>query len=383
MKPIEPGRPIGVLGTGQLGRMFGLAAKAMGYRFLVYGHEAHGPGCQVADETVIGAYEDLDRIRDFSRRVDALSFEFENVPAATVAAAELHTRVRPGPQVLHVCQHRLRETGHLSSVGLPVADFKAVTSSELARSVAERIGTPGVLKTAASGYDGKGQAKILGPDDAAAAFSSLGGVECIYERFVDFEREVSVVAARGEDGSFAHYGLFENGHVNHILDLTRSPARVPAATHRRAEEIARVVLESLQVVGVLCVEMFLTAEGELLVNELAPRPHNSGHLTIEAHETSQFEQQLRSVTGLALGSTAPRSAAAMVNLLGDLWASGPPQFHQAMETPAVHLHLYGKESAKPGRKMGHLTALASTADEAAQKVLRARESLVLPPAKIG
>lgn len=382
MTLIAPGRSVGVLGNGQLGRMFGLAARTMGYRFVVYGPDAEGPASQIADQTIIGAYEDLDRVREFAGCVDVLSFEFENVPAATAAAAEALTRVRPGPRVLHTCQHRLREKAHLLSAGLPVAAFGAVQSAVEAESVAERVGMPGVLKTAASGYDGKGQAKVLQLEDAAPAFESLGGVECIYERFIEFEREVSVVAARGEDGRFAHYGLFENSHQNHILDLTRSPARVSSATARRAEEITRVVLESLEVVGVLCVEMFLTGDGELLVNELAPRPHNSGHLSIEAHETSQFEQQLRAVAGLPLGSTAPRAAAAMANLLGDLWANGSPRFADALREPAVHLHLYGKTGPKPGRKMGHLTALASTPDEAAEKVLKARESLVLPLSEI-
>lgn len=378
MKLIEPGRPVGMLGGGQLGRMFTLAAKAMGYRVLVFTPEEDSPAAQVADVAFVAPYEDLDRVREFAAQVEVLTLEFENVPSATALAAEALVPVRPGPQVLHVCQHRLREKEHLQAAGLPVTPFVPVTSQEEAEAAAACLGTPGILKTASSGYDGRGQQRVESVPAAAAAWTALGGVECIYERFVRFEREVSVVAARGAGGQFAHFGLFENEHSNHILDVTRSPAEVEPKTAAQAEEIARVVMDSLAVEGVLCVEMFLTHEGDLVVNELAPRPHNSGHLTIEAHETSQFEQQLRAVAGLPLGATTARSPAAMANLLGDLWAHGPPRFKEALATAGLHLHLYGKEGARPGRKMGHLTALAPTARAAAEKVRRARESLVLP-----
>lgn len=378
MSWIEPGRPVGMLGGGQLGRMFALAAKAMGYRVHVFSTEADSPAAQVADVVTVAPYEDLDEVRAFARAIEVLSFEFENVPAATAAAAEALVPVRPGPAVLAVCQHRVREKEHLRAAGLPVTPFARVSSLEEARTVAHALGGPGVLKTARSGYDGKGQRRVNDAEEAAAAFGALGGVECIYERLVAFERELSVVAARSPGGEFAHFGVFENEHANHILDLTLSPARISARTRADAEAIARVVMDSLAVEGVLCVEMFETPGGDLLVNELAPRPHNSGHLSIEAHETSQFEQQLRAVTGLPLGSTALRSPAAMANLLGDLWADGTPRFDRALALPGVHLHLYGKESARPGRKMGHLTALAGTAEAAAEKVRRARESLVLP-----
>lgn len=382
MRPIEPGRPVGMLGGGQLGRMFTLAAKAMGYRVHVFTPETDSPAGQVADRVTVAAYEDLDRVREFARGIDVLTLEFENVPSDTAAAAAALTPVRPSPEVLHVCQHRLREKERLRAAGLPVTAFAPVTSPAEAEEAARRLGVPGVLKTAASGYDGKGQRKVGAPEEARTAFGALGGVECIYERFVDFEREVSVVAARGRGGQFAHFGVFENEHANHILDVTLCPARVSAQVRAEAEAIARAVMESLAVEGVLCVEMFLTGAGGLVVNELAPRPHNSGHLSIEAHETSQFEQQLRAVTGLPLGSTAERSPAAMANLLGDLWAQGAPRFENALALPGVHLHLYGKESARPGRKMGHLTALAPSVEEAAEKVRRARESLVLPSSGI-
>ena len=234
---------------------------------------------------------------------------------------------------------------------------------------------PAVLKTASWGYDGKGQAKIAAPEEAAAAWESLGTDEAILEAFVDFEREVSVVAARGLDGSFAHFGVIENRHSRHILDVSIAPASVPQEVEREAVEIARAVLEGLDVVGVLCVEMFLTRDARLLVNELAPRPHNSGHLTFDACLTSQFEQQLRAICGLPLGSAELLRPAAMANLLGDLWQDGEPDWAAACRFPEVKLHLYGKASARPGRKMGHLTALAASPEEAARVVTAARGAL--------
>src|SRR6185436_9848165 len=224
----------------------------------------------------------------------------------------------------------------------------------------QRLGYPAVLKTAGYGYDGKGQSLIAGPDDAAPALAALDGQDAILEAFVAFEREVSVVAARGLDGAFAHYGVVENAHQDHILDLTTAPAPVTPAVARQAVEIARDVLDAMDVVGVLCVEFFLTADDRLLVNELAPRPHNSGHFTVDACLTSQFEQQLRAVCGLPLGSTEQLRPAAMANLLGDLWQAGEPNWAAACAVPDVKIHLYGKRDARPGRKMGHLTALAAT-----------------------
>jgi 5-(carboxyamino)imidazole ribonucleotide synthase len=375
---ILPGATVGVLGSGQLGRMFAIAARRMGYRVHTFSPDDDTPTGQVADREVRGAYDDLDAVRGFARAVDVVTFEFENVSAAAAQAAAELAPVRPAGTVLHTTQNRLREKGFLRGAGFPVAPFAAVRSAEeLERAVAE-IGTPAVLKTAGWGYDGKGQAKILTPGEAAAAWSALATDEAILEAFVDFEREVSVVAARGVDGSFAHFGVLANDHRNHILDVTVAPAPVPPEVEREAVAIARGVLEGLEVVGVLCVEMFLTREGRLLVNELAPRPHNSGHLTFDACVTSQFEQQLRAICGLPLGSTAMLRPAAMANLLGDLWdvsGTGEPDWVAACRFPEVKVHLYGKATARPGRKMGHLTALADTPEEARRIVLAAREAL--------
>jgi 5-(carboxyamino)imidazole ribonucleotide synthase len=277
--------------------------------------------------------------------------------------------------VLHTTQQRLREKTFLAKHAFPVTPFRTVRTEQELRTAARELGLPAVLKTASFGYDGKGQAKLATPADLDAAAARLGGREHVYEAFVDFEREVSVVAARGLDGSFAHWGVIDNTHRNHILDLSVAPADVTPAVEREAEEIARGILEQLGVVGVLCVEFFLTKVGKLLVNELAPRPHNSGHLTIDAAVTSQFEQQLRAVCGLPLGSTRIHTPAAMANLLGDLWAEGEPDWAAALAVPGVKLHLYGKAEARPGRKMGHLTALGDTPEAAARAALEARETL--------
>ncbi len=370
---ILPGATVGVLGSGQLGRMFAIAARRMGYRVHTFSPEYDTPTGQVADLEVTAAYDDLDKVREFARGVSVVTFEFENVPAATAEAAAEHAEVRPGGSVLHTTQNRLREKAFLAGAGFPVAPFAAVRSAEELRRALEEIGSPAVLKTADWGYDGKGQVKIDG--NAEAAWESLKTGEAILEAFVDFEREVSVVAARGTDGSFAHFGVLANDHRNHILDITVSPAPVPPRVEKEAVEIARGILEGLGVVGVLCVEMFLTRDGRLLVNELAPRPHNSGHLTFDACVTSQFEQQLRAICGLPLGSTELLRPAAMANLLGDLWSGGEPDWAAACRFPEVKLHLYGKAAARPGRKMGHLTALAGTPEEARARVIAAREAL--------
>ena len=378
MTVILPGSTIGVLGSGQLGRMFAIAARRMGYRVHTLSPDYDTPTGQVADREVQAAYDDLDAVRDFARGVDVVTFEFENVSAAATEAAAEHAPVRPAGSVLHTTQNRLREKGFLSGAGFPVAPFAAVRSLEDLTAALARLGTPAVLKTAGWGYDGKGQMKIAAPEEAATAWAAVGGQECVLEAFVDFEREVSVVAARGLDGSFAHFGVIENRHSRHILDVSVAPAAVPSSIEEDAAGIARGILEGLGVVGVLCVEMFLTRDGRLLVNELAPRPHNSGHLTFDACVTSQFEQQLRAITGLALGSTELLRPAAMANLLGDLWEDGEPDWAAAARFPEVKLHLYGKATARPGRKMGHLTALAAmaaTPEEAVRRVMAAREAL--------
>ncbi|MCB0073388.1 MAG: 5-(carboxyamino)imidazole ribonucleotide synthase, partial [Caldilineaceae bacterium] len=367
MKPIFPPSTIGVFGSGQLGRMLALAAKSMGYRIHTFSPERDSPTGQVADREVAAAYDDIDALREFVRGVDVVTFEFENVPAhvAEIAAAA-GVPVRPGGHVLHTAQNRLREKSFLAATGLPVTPFAAVhTRADLTAAVAQ-LGAPAVLKTAAFGYDGKGQVKLDRGDVAEldAAWAAIGAQPAILEAFVPFTHEVSVVAASLKKNSFANYGVIENIHVNHILDLSIVPARVPLAVAAKAAGLAQDLMDALDVVGVLCVEYFVTAAGDVLINEIAPRPHNSGHLTINAAITSQFEQQARAVCGLPLGCTDYLRPAVMANLLGDLWQDGEPDWAAALALPGVKLHLYGKHAPRPGRKMGHLTALADSVDEA-------------------
>ena len=305
-----------------------------------------------------------------------VTFEFENVLAATANAAAEVAPVRPCGAVLHTTQHRLREKTGLSALGFPVTPFVTVRSLNELRAALGTLHVPAVLKTAGWGYDGKGQVKIQSLSDAEPAWQALDTEEAVLEAFVDFQQEVSVVAARGLDGSIVAFEVLANEHRNHILDLTTAPASLAENTRAQAIEIARGVLEQLDVVGVLCVEFFVTHDGDVLINELAPRPHNSGHLTIDACATSQFEQQLRAICGLPLGSTELLRPAAMTNLLGDAWQAGQPNFAAACAIPGVKLHLYGKQDPRPGRKMGHLTAIASTADEACQRAIAARKALL-------
>jgi 5-(carboxyamino)imidazole ribonucleotide synthase len=375
-RTILPGATIGVLGSGQLGRMFAMAARRMGYLVHTFSPETDTPTGQVADREITASYEDLEAVRDFARRVQVVTFEFENIPAETAAAVTEYVPVRPSGAVLHTTQHRIREKTFLSLSGFPVTPFRHVRSLEDLKAGVREIGLPALLKTAGFGYDGKGQSKITSVEGMEEAFRALGGREAILEAFVDFEREVSVVAARGEDGTVVHYGVIENIHERHILDISLAPAAVGREVAKQASEMVHALLEQLQVVGVLCVEFFLKKDGTLYVNELAPRPHNSGHFTIDACVTSQFEQQLRAVCGLALGDTSSCGPAAMANLLGDLWSGGEPDWQEDCAFPGVKLHLYGKRVARPGRKMGHLTARAASVGEASDLVQAARRALV-------
>lgn len=374
---ITPGSTLGVLGSGQLGRMFAIAARRLGYRVHVLSPDDDTPAGQVADLEIRAAYDDLDAVAAFARGVSVVTFEFENVPAATTAACERFAPVRPAGSVLFTTQNRLREKTFLKQAGVPVTPFWPVRSRSDLDAALAQSGYPAVLKTADWGYDGKGQAKIRLPADAAVyADPKFSGSEAVLEAFIDFQCEVSVVGARGSGGSFVSYGPIENSHSRHILDLSVCPAAVPAEVAAKAVEIAREVFERLEVVGVLCVEFFVDRAGRLLVNELAPRPHNSGHYSIDACTTCQFEQQVRAVCGLPLGSPRQHRPAAMANLLGDLWQSNAqPNWSAALAEGDVKLHLYGKAEPRIGRKMGHLTALAETPAVATQRVLAARAAL--------
>jgi len=374
-RTILPGATIGVLGSGQLGRMFAIAARRMGYRVHTFSPDYDTPTGQVADWETQADYDDLDAVRQFAQKVDVITFEFENISAAAVEEATRYVPVRPSGKVLSTTQNRLREKTFLTDAGFPVVPFRLVRSLIQLEVACAELGLPAVLKTAGWGYDGKGQAKLTSLSEAPAAWDRLATSEAVLEAFVDFECEVSVVAARGLDGRLADYGTLRNTHANHILDLTVAPSGLEPDLAWQAAEMARSVLESLDVVGVLCVEFFVTRDGKLMINELAPRPHNSGHLTFDASLTSQFEQQLRAICGLPLGSTELLRPAAMANLLGDLWNNGTPDWEAACRIPNVKIHLYGKEQARPGRKMGHLTALADTPQAAVEAALAARRAL--------
>ena len=374
-KVFLPGSTIGVMGSGQLGRMLAIAARRMGYRIHTFSPDKDTPTGQVADVEVTASYGDEAAVRAFAEGVDVLTFEFENIPVESVNWAAEHCVVRPAGSVLHVCQHRLREKEFLRGAGLPVAPFESVANEKELRQAVERLGVPSVLKTSAFGYDGKGQRKILSDSDLTEVWSGFEGQLAVLEGWVPFEREISVIVARGISGETTTYPVCENVHENHILDVTLVPGRVSDGVAQEAAALAVRVAEAIGLVGVLAVEMFLMKDGSVVINELAPRPHNSGHCSFDASVTSQFEQQLRAVCGLPLGSTASLKPAAMANLLGDVWQRGEPDWVGVSSLPEVKLHLYGKAEARGGRKMGHLVAFGETVDEAAELVRKARSIL--------
>lgn len=373
---IPPGSTIGVLGSGQLGRMFAIAARRMGYRVHTFSPDTDTPTGQVADLEVTAAYTDLDALDRFARGVQVVTLEFENVPVEAIRAVERHVPVRPGERALYIAQQRAREKGFLREHGFPTVPFAHVTTLDELRAALDAVGLPAVVKTAAFGYDGKGQHKVTRAGEADAIWAAVGGQEVVVERYIRLQAEISVICARGVDGQTVEYVPFENRHANHILDVTTAPAVVPPEVAAQARDIARGILAALDYVGVLCVEFFVDTDNQLMVNELAPRPHNSGHLTFDAAVTSQFEQQVRAVCGLPLGDPSLLRPAAMANLLGDLWEEGEPDWARALRYPGVKLHLYGKAGARPGRKMGHLTAMAPTAREAQDLVVAARDALL-------
>lgn len=351
--------------------MFAIEARQMGYRVATFSPESDTPTGQVADIEIKAEYEDLDAVAKFAKSVDVVTFEFENVPSACIETAAKFVQVHPKGEVLYITQNRLREKTFLAENGFPVTPFKHIKSLQDFESATY----PSVLKTAGFGYDGKGQTKLKSAADIESAFANLNNQEAILESFVEFEKEVSVVCARDAKGNFAHFGVIENAHANHILDVSFAPAIVSLKVFNEAVEITRNIADKFDYVGTMCVEFFLTKDEKLLVNEIAPRPHNSGHLTIDACVTNQFEQQVRAVCGLPLGSTEYLKPAAMANLLGDVWQNGEPNWANALKFPNVKLHLYGKAEPRKGRKMGHLTALAETVETAVENVKKAKGSL--------
>jgi len=352
-KRIEPGSTIGIVGGGQLGRMTAQAASRLGYKTHVFTPEKDAPASQVAGRKTVADYEDGRALGHFADAVDVVTFEFENVPWRCLEILARHVVVRPNPKVLEICQDRLPEKDFVNACGVGTAPYAAVDDLKDLERALSRIGTPAVLKTRRFGYDGKGQAKIADPAGAAAAWRSIERNPAILEGFVKFRREISVIVARGVDGSMATYDPVENRHVDHILDTTVAPAPIPLRTARAATRAATRIAENIGLIGLIAVEMFEAPGGAILVNELAPRPHNSGHWTIEGAETSQFEQLVRAVTGLPLGPTTRRGNALMKNLVGSEIEAWP----SLVAEPGFHVHLYGKAEARAGRKVGHVTRL--------------------------
>ncbi|MBA2668589.1 MAG: 5-(carboxyamino)imidazole ribonucleotide synthase [Trueperaceae bacterium] len=373
--PVLPGATIGVLGGGQLGRMLAIAARRLGYGVWVWSPDASSPAFAVADRALCAPYDDHDAFEAIAAGVAVVALEFENLPVATLERLDERVPVRPGPALLALTSHRLREKRFLERIGVRIAPFESVTAEGELDEALRRLGAPAVLKTVEFGYDGKGQVRIDGPADHDAAHALLRTGACVLERHVDLALEISVVVARALDDTVVVYPPFENAHAAHVLDVSVVPARVSPGIAAEAVAIATRVAHALDLVGLACVELFVTRAGELLVNEIAPRPHNSAHVTLEAVETDQFEQQLRAVCGLPLGGVGLRSPGAMANLLGDLWEGGTPDWARALSEPGVHLHLYGKAEARTGRKMGHLSVLDVDPDGAERRVRSARGAL--------
>jgi len=352
--PLPPNATIGLVGGGQLGRMSALAAARLGYRCHILTRERDSPAGQVSAGVTISDYQDPVALREFAAAVDVISFEFENVSVEGLDLLASLKPVRPAPGILRISQDRVIEKGFVNGVGAPTAPWRAITTLDDLQAAAAELGLPAVLKTTRLGYDGKGQRLLQRPDDLPAAFAELAPKPLILEGFVDFAQEISVVIARGADGSLSAFDTVENRHRDHILDLTLAPARVPVGVVERSQAIARTIATALDLVGLLAVEMFVDADGDVLVNEIAPRPHNSGHWTIDACPASQFELHIRSIAGLPLPAATRHSDAVMKNLVGPketaLWPA-------ILATPGLIPHLYGKAEARPGRKMGHVTRL--------------------------
>jgi 5-(carboxyamino)imidazole ribonucleotide synthase len=376
---ILPGAMLGVLGGGQLGRMFVLQARTMGYSVTVLDPDPQSPAGQMADVHLRAAYSDPHALDQLAAACAAVTTEFENVPAEALERLERSCRVRPPVKAVAVAQDRISEKSFLQRAGFRTAPFRPVRNEEELRAAVRTVKLPALLKTSRLGYDGKGQAPIDRPEEAAAAYAAVGRVECVLEERLALETELSVVLARGDDGAIATFPVGENRHRDGILETTVVPARVPQGTADEALTTARGVAGALEYVGVLGVEMFVADGGRVYVNEIAPRPHNSGHYTLDACSADQFEQQLRALCGLPLAEPRLLTPVAMVNLLGDLWQSGPPRWDEVFRRPGVRLHLYGKAEPRPGRKMGHLNCLANDPDRALALALEARDSLVASP----
>jgi 5-(carboxyamino)imidazole ribonucleotide synthase len=376
---VGPGSTIGILGAGQLGRMLAVSARQMGYRVAVFGGNSDSPAGQVSDLAWTGAFDDQDKLREFAQACDVVTYEFENIPAAAAAAIDQHAALCPGVELLKTAQNRFAEKTALSSIGLRTARFRMVNSAAELATAREDFGGTVILKANTDGYDGKGQWSITSDDDVESLWSEAGLNEGIVEERIDFDFELSIVAGRYADGTTVFFDPLLNHHANHILDVSVSAApQVTESVASEAVEMARAVLEHFDVVGVLCIELFLTNSGRLVVNEIAPRPHNSGHLTIEAYHCSQFELQLRTICGLPSVPLVRRApAAAMANLLGqhvpDSWNGDNLS---ALKSPGSNLHLYGKPESRTNRKMGHITITGDDPVTVEREARRSREALL-------
>ena len=371
---ILPGATLGLLGGGQLGRMFTVAARTLGYQVTVLDPDPHSPAAEFATGHLNTEYNDAASLDTLARTCAAVTTEFENAPAEALDAVAARTIVRPAGNVVAIAQDRRREKRFFAERGFPVGAFAVIESVEDVAAALRQVRLPALLKTARFGYDGKGQARIESRADLERTFAEWKRVPCVLEELLALELEVSVILGRGDDGAVAVFPVAENRHVDGILDLSIAPARIPEALAREATALAARLAAELSYVGVLAVEMFVVG-GRLLLNEIAPRPHNSGHYTLDACRTSQFEQQVRILCGLPLGDPSQHTPSAMVNLLGDLWAAGEPRWEAVLAHPGAHLHLYGKREPRPGRKMGHVTVCESSVERALDSALAIRSSL--------
>ena len=366
---ILPGATLGVLGGGQLGRMFAMSARSMGYRVVTWDPDPYCPAKDFSSFHLSAGFEDEEAIGYCLDNIDAVTTEFENVPAKTLERLSEKLTVTPPSKGVGICQDRIREKTFLSSLGFPVPEFFPVILEKDIDSIPPGFPFPALLKRSRLGYDGKGQILVKTPDEAATIFSSWGGMPCILEERVLFDKEISVILARNRSGAIRYFPVSENSHRQGVLEISVAPARIGEVLAKKAMEIAGSVAEKMEYSGILAVELFLLQDGRILVNELAPRPHNSGHFTLDACLTSQFEQQVRVLCGIPMGDTGLSTSAAMGNLMGDLWANGEPDWNILLESPRLKLHLYGKTSPRPGRKMGHFTVLAHHPDDAYDEVL--------------
>jgi len=372
---ILPDANLGVLGGGQLGRMFTLAAHSMGYRVVVLDPDPHSPAGLIADQHIKADYRDRAALQMLGDECAAITTEFENIPADSLEFLEQYCPVRPGAAAVRIAQNRIHEKTFVQELGLATAPFAAIYEAADIDEVFAGLTPPLLLKTAAMGYDGKGQQQVSTPDEARLAFRQTGDTPCVLEEMVALEREISVVLARNINGQTAIYPVGENRHVNGILDTTIVPSVAAPAILTAAIAMARQLADAMNYCGVMAVEFFCTQQGELLINEIAPRPHNSGHFTADACATSQFEQQVRMMCGLTPSNTRLLSAVVMTNLTGDIWGDSKPAWQHVLNEPSAHLHLYGKREARPGRKMGHINCLADDTDSALEITARIRAAL--------